>query len=226
MAIPVIYKGDDTDFRGSTGFMLKVITSSNLNLSGCTVEVEVLGFRKSFPASATGELVCPFAFSAAETQRMPLGIHAATVRVYDAKGRVRTINNSIRVKVTNVISEAYGETDPNEVVLKISTLDLSGYAKKNDLLAYATKTELALKADKLRFHKAKVSGVSGMNAVVVEPQTGAANHANVSLASDASIVLSYDGPTSAKQSGSSAVEFELPAAGEASGSFVFNDLVA
>ncbi|MBE6396834.1 MAG: hypothetical protein E7046_07505 [Lentisphaerae bacterium] len=133
MAIPVIYKGDDTDFRGSTGFTLKVVTSSNLNLSGCTVEVEVLGFRKSFPASATGELVCPFAFTAAETQRMPLGIHAATVRVYDSKGRVRTINNSIRVKVTNSVHEAYGKDDPQEVTLAVSTVDLGDYAKKAEV---------------------------------------------------------------------------------------------
>lgn len=130
MAIPVIYKGDDTDFRGSAGFVLKVITSSNLNLAGCTVVVEVLGFKRSFPASATGELVCPFAFTAAETQRMPLGIHAATVRVYDPQGRVRTINNSIRVKVTNVLSEAYGKDDPQEVTLAVSTVDLEAYAKK------------------------------------------------------------------------------------------------
>ena len=135
MAIPVIYKGDDTDFRGSTGFTLKVVTSSNLNLSGCAVEVEVLGFRRSFPASATGELVCPFAFTAAETQRMPLGIHAATVRVYDSKGRVRTINNSIRVKVTNSVHEAYGKDDPQEVTLAVSTVDLEAYAKKEEVTA-------------------------------------------------------------------------------------------
>ena len=138
MAIPVIYKGDDTDFRGSTGFTLKVVTSSNLNLSGCTVEVEVLGFRRSFPASATGELVCPFAFSAAETQRMPLGIHAATVRVFDSKGRVRTINNSIRVKVTNSVHEAYGKDDPQEVTLAVSTVDLEAYAKKAEVTAAIT----------------------------------------------------------------------------------------
>lgn len=138
MAIPVIYKGDDTDFRGSTGFTLKVVTSSNLNLSGCTVEVEVLGFKRSFPASATGELVCPFAFTAAETQRMPLGIHAATVRVYDSKGRVRTINNSIRVKVTNSVHEAYGKDDPQEVTLAVSTVDLEAYAKKADVTAAIT----------------------------------------------------------------------------------------
>ncbi|MBO5705595.1 MAG: hypothetical protein J6S05_01095, partial [Bacteroidaceae bacterium] len=135
MAIPVIYKGDDTDFRGSAGFTLKIVTSSNLNLSGCTVEVEVLGFKRSFPASATGELVCPFAFSAAETQRMPLGIHAATVRVYDSKGRVRTINNSIRVKVTNSVHEAYGKDDPQEVTLAVSAVDLEAYAKKAEVTA-------------------------------------------------------------------------------------------
>lgn len=131
MAIPTIYRGDDTDFRGESEFTLRI--KSAANLTGCTVEVELLGYRKAFPASATGELVCPFVFTAKETAAMPLGIHVATVRVYDAKGRVRTINNSIRVKVTNVISEAYGEDDPNEVTLKISALDLEGYARKKDI---------------------------------------------------------------------------------------------
>ena len=173
MAIPVIYKGDDTDFRGSTGFTLKVVTSSNLNLSGCAVEVEVLGFRRSFPASATGELVCPFAFTAAETQRMPLGIHAATVRVYDSKGRVRTINNSIRVKVTNSVHEAYGKDDPQEVTLAVSTVDLEAYAKKAEVTAAIT---AALKdagaSVKLHALTPEVTDTT----VTLKPVDGAANY--------------------------------------------------
>lgn len=172
MAIPVIYKGDDTDFRGSTGFTLKVVISSNLNLSGCTVEVEVLGFRRSFPASATGELLCPFAFTAAETQRMPLGIHAATVRVYDAKGRVRTINNSIRVKVTNVLSEAYGKDDPQEVTLAISTVDLEAYAKKEEVTAAITAAMKDASASvKLHVLTPEVTDAT----VTLKPQDGKAN---------------------------------------------------
>lgn len=173
MAIPVIYKGDDTDFRGSTGFTLKVVTSSNLNLSGCTVEVEVLGFKRSFPASATGELVCPFAFSAAETQRMPLGIHAATVRVYDSKGRVRTINNSIRVKVTNNVHEAYGKDDPQEVTLAISTVDLEPYAKKDEVTAAIEKAMKDAGASvKLHAITPEVADTT----VTLKPVDGAANH--------------------------------------------------
>lgn len=172
MAIPVIYKGDDTDFRGSTGFTLKVVTSSNLNLSGCTVEVEVLGFKRSFPASATGELVCPFAFSAAETQRMPLGIHAATVRVYDSKGRVRTINNSIRVKVTNNVHEAYGKDDPQEVTLAISSVDLEPYAKKDEVTAAIEK---AMKdATAVKLHAITPDNI--YYPAVLKPIDGAANH--------------------------------------------------
>ena len=173
MAIPVIYKGDDTDFRGSVGFTLKVVTSSNLNLSGCTVEVEVLGYRKSFPASATGELVCPFAFTAAETQRMPLGIHAATVRVYDSKGRVRTINNSIRVKVTNSVPEAYGKDDPQEVTLAVSTVDLETYAKKDDVTAAIEKALKDASASvKLHALTPEVTDTT----VTLKPVDGAANY--------------------------------------------------
>ena len=173
MAIQVIYKGDDTDFRGSTGFTLKVVTSSNLNLSGCTVEVEVLGFRRSFPASATGELVCPFAFTAAETQRMPLGIHAATVRVYDSKGRVRTINNSIRVKVTNSVHEAYGKDDPQEVTLAVSTVDLGDYAKKAEVTkAIAAAMKDASASVKLHALTPEVTDTT----VTLKPVDGAANY--------------------------------------------------
>ena len=172
MAIPVIYKGDDTDFRGSPGFTLKVVTSSNLNLSGCTVEVEVLGYRKSFPASATGELVCPFAFTAAETQRMPLGIHAATVRVFDSKGRVRTINNSIRVKVTNSVHEAYGNDDPQEVTFAISTVDLKAYAKKEEVtVAIAEAMKDAGASVKLHALAPEVTDTT----VTLKPVDGAAN---------------------------------------------------
>ena len=179
MAIPVIYKGDDTDFRGSTGFTLKVVTSSNLNLSGCTVEVEVLGYRKSFPASATGELVCPFAFTAAETQRMPLGIHAATVRVYDSKGRVRTINNSIRVKVTNSVPEAYGKDDPQEVTLAVSTVDLETYAKKDDVTAAIEKALKDAGASvKLHALTPEVTDTT----VTLKPVDGAANYVNGKIA--------------------------------------------
>lgn len=173
MAIPVIYKGDDTDFRGSTGFTLKVVTSSTPNLSGCTVEVEVLGFRRSFPASATGELVCPFAFTAAETQRMPLGIHAATVRVYDSKGRVRTINNSIRVKVTNSVHEAYGKDDPQEVTLAVSTVDLEAYAKKDEVSAAIAKAMKDAGASvKLHALTPEVADTT----VMLAPVDGAANY--------------------------------------------------
>lgn len=185
MAIPVIYKGDDTDFRGSTGFTLKVVTSSNLNLSGCTVEVEVLGFRRSFPASATGELVCPFAFTAAETQRMPLGIHAAIVRVFDSKGRVRTINNSIRVKVTNVLSEAYSKDDPQEVTLAVSTVDLEAYAKKKEVTAAIEKAMKDASASvKLHALTPEVTDTT----VTLKPVDGAANYVDGRVEAQSRIV--------------------------------------
>ena len=118
--IPVIYKGDDTDFLEAEGFSVRIELADGLDLTGCTVEVSILGVAHKFPISGTGALVCPFVFSAKETAAMPLGVHCAKVRIIDTAGRVRTIMDTMRVKVVDTVAEAYGEGSEHELKIELS----------------------------------------------------------------------------------------------------------
>ena len=118
--IPVIYRGDDTDFLGAEGFSVRIEMAEGLDLTGCTVEVSVLGTVHKYPVSGTGALVCPFVFSAKDTASMPLGVHCAKVRIIDTAGRVRTIMDTVRVKVVDTVAEAYGEGSEHELKIELS----------------------------------------------------------------------------------------------------------
>ena len=118
MAIPKIYKGDSTDFLGAEWFNVRI--SADGSLAGCDVEVSLLGVTRRFPVVAGRETVCPFPLSAKETAVMPIGVHCAKVRVIDAAGRVRTIMDTVRVKVVDTVAEAYGEGSEHELKIELS----------------------------------------------------------------------------------------------------------
>lgn len=120
MAIPVIYKGDDTNFMDANGFSVRVEVEENLDLAGCVVVVSILGVSHKYPIEGKGAIVCPFEFSAAETLRMPLGVSCAKVRLIDPKGRTRTIIDTLRVKVVDNVQEAYGVDASHELKVEIS----------------------------------------------------------------------------------------------------------
>ena len=51
---------------------------------------------------------------------MPLGVHVAKVRLVDPQGRVRTVLDSLRVKVVGSVAEAYGADAAQELAIDIS----------------------------------------------------------------------------------------------------------
>ena len=118
--IPVIYKGDDTDFLGAEGFSVRIEMVDGLDLTGCTVEVSILGTTHKYPITSKDACACPFVFSAKETAVMPLGVHCAKVRIIDTAGRVRTIMDTVRVKVVDTVAEAYGEGSEHELKIELS----------------------------------------------------------------------------------------------------------
>ena len=119
MATPVIYKGDDTDFNGSAA--LSVNLDTDFDLDGCTVSVFFQGCRRDFAGLSGRSAVLPLAFSAEETGAMPTGTHRATVRVADAGGRVRTASDSVRIRVTDDLHEAYGAGGDQEIDVTVET---------------------------------------------------------------------------------------------------------
>ena len=116
MSIPVIFKGDDTDFRGSANLAIRL--SSEIDLTDCRIEFTFLGQKRTFNGNAaTGPL--SFVFTSAETALFPVGTHKAKVRVFDSEGRVRTMDDSIRIRVTDNLKEAYGWEDEQEIEVDV-----------------------------------------------------------------------------------------------------------
>lgn len=114
--IPRIYKGDDTNFRGLANLAIRL--NAETDLTGCRIEFTFLGHKRTFTGvSSDGTL--PFVFTAAETALMPVGTHKAKVRVFDPQGRVKTVDDSIKIKVTDDLAEAYGGGEDQEIEVHI-----------------------------------------------------------------------------------------------------------
>ena len=129
-----IFSGDDTNFRDDQRLAL-TFAAPDVDFTGCTAELEFLGHRRVFPSVSDGGRLS-FSFSADETRGMPVGVHRVTICLRDASGRVRTIDNTQRIKVTDDVNEAYGDAEQE---LKVSVVGASGGASlpeiPNDLAA-------------------------------------------------------------------------------------------
>ena len=118
-----IFSGDDTNFRDDQRLAL-TFSAPDVDFEGCTAELEFLGHRRVFPSVSDGGRLS-FSFSADETRGMPVGVHRVTICLRDASGRVRTIDNTQRIKVTDDVNEAYGDAEQE---LKVSVVGASGGA--------------------------------------------------------------------------------------------------
>lgn len=116
MAIPVIYKGDDTNFRGCANLAIRL--STEIDLTGCRIEFTFLGQKRVFWWNSESSTL-PFVFTSAETALFPCGTHKARVRVFDTEGRVRTMDDSVRIRVTDNLKEAYGWEDEQEISVDV-----------------------------------------------------------------------------------------------------------
>ena len=104
-----IFSGDDTDFRGDQRLAL-VFAAPGVDFSGCTAELEFLGQRRIFSNPVSGGRLA-FSFSSDETRGMRCGVWPVTIRLRDQSGRVRTVDNSQRIKVTDDVDEAYADAE-------------------------------------------------------------------------------------------------------------------
>jgi len=109
-----IFKGDDTG--GTFGKSLTLTITSPFSLSGCKIIFNLCGYTRTFENITSGDTVSLF-FSHNDTMAMPVGVHKAVILAIDAAGKIRTIENSLAVKVTTNIAECYGTSSSAVVVV-------------------------------------------------------------------------------------------------------------
>ena len=119
MATPVIYRGDDTGFNGAAPVVVNV--KADFDLDGCTATLELGGRAWRLEGLTGREASFSLSWTAAETAAMAVGTHRATVRIADAEGRVRTVSDSVRIRVTDDLAEAYGGADAQEVDVEVAS---------------------------------------------------------------------------------------------------------
>lgn len=108
-----LFRGDDTTFKGEK--RLRVTISTRVSLAGCSAEFELCGLVKRIPDISTGTFYVTI--TGDETRKMPCGVHNAVLRAYDDEGRCRTIDNAIRVSITERVDAAYTQDDAINVHL-------------------------------------------------------------------------------------------------------------
>ena len=84
--IPVIFRGEDTDFNGDS--FLSITPEANFGLNGFRLQVTLQGLRKTFRNISSGSPV-EFSYSAEQTSRFDAGTHKMEVRLIDPNGRIR-----------------------------------------------------------------------------------------------------------------------------------------
>ena len=149
----VIYKGDDTDFIEGQSLVVEI--STDIDLDGSTATFSFLGFSQTFdpiPSDKKLNIIIPHS----ETAKFPVGMVEATVTITNSSSKIRTVSNTIPIKVTQSVDEAYSPDNPNAISVTLSNgetgrlnaaLDNIELLKKNkadktDLEAYATEADL------------------------------------------------------------------------------------
>lgn len=108
-----IFRGDDTTFKGEK--RLRVTINTRVSLVGCCAEFELCGVVKRIQDVSTGTFY--ISLTAEDTAKMPVGVHSAVLRVYDDESRRRTVDNAIRVNITERVDAAYSADDAINVAL-------------------------------------------------------------------------------------------------------------
>jgi len=93
-----IYKGDDTDFADERTITID-LTGSSFDFTGYSAEFELRGVRKQFSDISSGTV--SIVLSAADTRHLSLGKQYASLKLFDADGRVRTVANRIPFDVVS-----------------------------------------------------------------------------------------------------------------------------
>ena len=146
----VIYKGDDTDFIEGQSLVVEI--STDIDLDGSTATFSFLGFSQTFdpiPSDKKLNIIIPHS----ETAKFPVGMVEATVTITNISSKIRTVSNTIPIKVTQSVDEAYSPDNPNAISVTLSNGETGrlnaalddiellkrNKADKTDLEAYAKK---------------------------------------------------------------------------------------
>ena len=100
-----VFKGDDTG--GALGKRVAITVVSELPIEESTILFSFCGVVREFTNVHSGDEIEVF-FSHNDTRTMPVGVGRATLRARDASGKIRTLTNSLPIKVTTNLSECYG----------------------------------------------------------------------------------------------------------------------
>ena len=101
-----LFKGDDTG--GMLGKSVVVEITTGYDLSNCSVIFNYQGVERRWTDVKSGDRREVF-FSHNETARMSVGTFKAVIIAVDASGKVRTITNSLPIKVSTNLAECYGD---------------------------------------------------------------------------------------------------------------------
>lgn len=101
-----LFKGDDTG--GALGKSVVVEITTEYDLSNCSVIFNYQGVERRWTDVKSGDRREVF-FSHNETARMSVGTFKAVIIAVDAAGKVRTITNSLPIKVSTNLAECYGD---------------------------------------------------------------------------------------------------------------------
>ena len=101
-----LFKGDDTG--GMLGKSVVVEITTEYDLSNCSVIFNYQGVERRWTNVKSGDRREVF-FSHNETARMSVGTFKAVIIAVDAAGKVRTITNSLPIKVSTNLAECYGD---------------------------------------------------------------------------------------------------------------------
>jgi len=113
-----IFKGDDTG--GTVGKVISIRVDSDIPLADYVLTFSYCGVTRTFTNLVSGDTI-EILFTHAETSTFPIGVNLATITITDDSGRIRTLANTLRIKVTENIAECYGvSSSQTQIHIKIS----------------------------------------------------------------------------------------------------------
>lgn len=126
-----LLRGDSTDFQDIHTVNVRV-GGLPYSTEGCTADFTLCNERVTIDSVSQNTLI-PIVFTSEQTARMPLGVQCGVFRIIDGDGRIRTIDATIRVLVTDNPAEVYGTSQFVSVSGTISwaylaDLPLTGFA--------------------------------------------------------------------------------------------------
>lgn len=126
-----ILRGDDTDFKELRTVYI-TLQEVPFSLDGCTGRFTLCGQTCTL-TNLVANTEMSVVFSGAQTSEMRLGVHCATFKIVDANGKIRTIDSSVRVLVSDSAEEVYGVTRNGNGVILNASVSYAGLSNKPKL---------------------------------------------------------------------------------------------